>query len=141
MTATTEWRGGCLCGHVRYRASGAPVRVAHCHCSMCRKASGAIALTFACFPLASVVWESPPARFESSKIAWREFCARCGGTLSYIFRHRPTEVMLAVGSFDRAELLPPAQYHSWTCERLGWAQLDPVLPGYERWRHTPSALV
>jgi len=140
MTDETEWRGGCLCGHIRFQASGTPIRVAHCHCRMCRKASGAIALTFATFPVTAVVWASPPARYESSKVAWRGFCKRCGGTLSYIFRHRPTEVMLTVGSFDEPERLPPAQYHSWTSERLDWAHLDPELPGYERWRYTPSAL-
>jgi hypothetical protein len=140
VTADVQWEGGCLCGHIRYLATGDPLRVAHCHCTMCRKSSGGIALTFAAFPIGSVEWSQPPGLYESSKIAWRGFCPRCGSTLSYNFRHRPTEILMAVGSFDRAERLPAAQYHSWTSQRLEWASLDRDLPGYERWRHTPSVL-
>ncbi len=140
MIGEPVWEGGCLCGRIRYCATGAPLRVAHCHCTMCRKAGGGVALTFAAFLITAVEWSDPPGLYESSKIAWRGFCPHCGSTLSYNFRHRSTEVLLAVGSFDQAERLPRAQYHSWISERLGWVELDPALPGYERWRHTPSAL-
>lgn len=38
--------GGCLCGAVRYRVTGKPYHVTHCHCSMCRRASGAPLVTW-----------------------------------------------------------------------------------------------
>jgi aspartate racemase len=34
-------RGGCLCGGVRYEVRGAFLRAGHCHCSRCRRHSGA----------------------------------------------------------------------------------------------------
>ena len=39
MTQTTL-SGSCLCGAVRYEATGEPKRFVHCHCSRCRKATG-----------------------------------------------------------------------------------------------------
>jgi hypothetical protein len=33
--------GGCLCGAVRYEAIGDPFSVIHCHCSSCRRHTGA----------------------------------------------------------------------------------------------------
>ena len=38
--------GGCLCGAVRYEIDGAGGGVSHCHCGMCRKASGAAFVTW-----------------------------------------------------------------------------------------------
>ena len=45
----TTVEGGCLCGRVRYRVAGAPVRVTHCHCTLCRRSAEAPFLTWATF--------------------------------------------------------------------------------------------
>ena len=37
----SDYTGGCLCGAVRYKVTGEPVRVANCHCNDCRKVTGA----------------------------------------------------------------------------------------------------
>ena len=44
MTDSTL-EGGCLCGHIRYRASGPPHSVYHCHCEQCRRYTGAVFAT------------------------------------------------------------------------------------------------
>ena len=36
-----EMTGSCLCGGIRYVVHGPLGPVVHCHCSMCRKATGA----------------------------------------------------------------------------------------------------
>ena len=43
---TFEAEGGCLCGAVRYRVSGSPYHQTHCHCTLCRRASGAPFVTW-----------------------------------------------------------------------------------------------
>lgn len=62
--------GGCLCGAVRFVAHGAPNPVCPCHCSMCRKATGAVVATFANDDRERVEWRGEPARDASSDIAW-----------------------------------------------------------------------
>ncbi len=37
--------GSCLCGRVRYEAEGELTAMHHCHCSRCRKHSGAAFVT------------------------------------------------------------------------------------------------
>ena len=40
MTDVQKQRGGCLCGSVRFEATGDPVRVAVCHCRYCQLRTG-----------------------------------------------------------------------------------------------------
>ena len=51
-----EWNGGCLCGEIRYRANVDPEWVAYCHCTMCRKQSGAPLTVSVLFPREAVEW-------------------------------------------------------------------------------------
>src|SRR5260370_38213501 len=44
-----QFEGGCLCGTVRFVATGQPKSVAWCHCQSCRKHSGAPVSVFAAF--------------------------------------------------------------------------------------------
>ena len=41
--------GGCLCGWIRYEATGDPYNITHCHCLDCRRSSGAPFVTWATF--------------------------------------------------------------------------------------------
>jgi len=41
MSDAQKVTGGCMCGAVRYEAIGEPMTVAYCHCSSCRRHTGA----------------------------------------------------------------------------------------------------
>jgi hypothetical protein len=69
-----EHSGRCLCGAIRYRASGAPKWIANCHCASCRRATGSPFTTYAGFAaevFAYLVGE--PVRFQSSPGVTRSF--------------------------------------------------------------------
>jgi len=120
--------GGCLCGAIRYRATGAPTALVLCHCRSCRLASGAPSLAWAVFHAGDMHWlRGKPTQFTSSPGAQRGFCARCGTTLSYRRDTRAEYVDVSAATFDRPERFAP-RCEIWTAERLAWIAPDPLLP-------------
>ena len=119
--------GACLCGAIRFEASGPPRRVTHCHCSMCRKALGAVVATFATFESDAVRWLQPPARYDSSDRAWRGFCPTCGSSVCFGFKPRPERIYVALGIFDDPTAFP-AGFHDYRHEKVGWLHVDEELP-------------
>ena len=120
--------GGCQCGAIRYEASGDPVVVAMCHCSMCRRANAAPAVAWAMFSEAQVRFvASKPKNYASSASAYRGFCCDCGTQISFTADYIPGLIDLTVGSFDCPEWLPPS-LHYWETKRLPWVQFADTLP-------------
>ena len=123
----TSLHGGCLCGATRYRADVAPVAVALCHCSMCRRSAGAPAMAWAMFPLDGFVVSGPLSTYASSPGVERGFCGRCGTQLTFSAEFLPGLVDVTVGSMDAPEELPPAM-HIWESRRLAWLETKDDWP-------------
>jgi hypothetical protein len=120
MTSRNE--GGCLCGAVRFVATGEPLGVAWCHCQSCRRHSGAPVSVFVAFRRdAYTVTEGEIAKFSSSPGRLRGFCARCGSTLT-CEGERSDEMHFHIGAFDDAARLEPTR-HIFPEERLPWLNL------------------
>ena len=97
MTART---GGCLCGAVRYEATGALRDVVVCHCRMCRKAHGHIgAYTASARDALRLVEARGLKWYRSSAQARRGFCSECGATLFWEGDGRDT-MSIAAGTLD-----------------------------------------
>jgi len=123
-----ELRGGCQCNAVRYRIAGAPVVVALCHCTMCRRANAAPAVAWAMFQESQVVFTGcSPTIYESSPEAKRGFCAVCGTQISFTATYIPGLIDITVGSLDRPDALSPA-LHYWDSKRLPWMRFADDLP-------------
>lgn len=106
--ATITLTGGCLCGRVRYRLTTDRPEAGHCHCSMCRKATGGATGLFISVPEDRFEWlAAEPKRFASSRIATRSFCPDCGSPLTYSL-NGSGEIDVTVGSLDTPELVRPA---------------------------------
>jgi len=122
--------GGCLCGAVRYRASETPYDVTHCHCVLCRRASGAPFVSWASFRSAHFSFTiGEPVRFASSARAVRTFCNRCGTPLTFQLHEKADEIDVTICSMDDPERVIP-QDHTWTRSQLSWIKLADGLPGY-----------
>ena len=127
MTDTTTYEGGCLCGAVRYRSTAAPLRGVICHCTMCRRHSGAPVLAFVHFPVDAFQWvRGRPTRYRSSAYAERGFCAQCGSTLSMHEEVLADRVQVTVGSLDEPQRVRPDD-HVWTQDALPWFRIDDDL--------------
>lgn len=104
MSETRE--GGCLCGNVRFVATGAPLGMAHCHCASCRKATGAAFATFADYRRDQVdIRGATLQEYASSPGVARLFCRACGSAIAYKGANRADEIHLHAGVFDCPETL------------------------------------
>lgn len=120
--------GHCLCGAVRLEASAPPVSVTHCHCSMCRRHSGAAVLTYARFDAGAVTFSGPPAVvYRSSPGARRTHCGRCGSPVSFLYDGEPQSIYVVAGILDQANALLPSA-HWYEADRLPWLHMEDGLP-------------
>ena len=119
--AVGKFEGGCLCGAIRFIATGKPKGIYWCHCQSCRKHSGAPASVFVAFEqVAYTITKGEISKFDSTPGKTRRgFCARCGSTLTCEGVRLPTETHFYVGAFDRAAELQPTR-HVFPEERLPW---------------------
>jgi hypothetical protein len=134
--------GRCLCGQVRFRVSGAPLRVAHCHCQSCRRQTGAPLATFVGYERGQFQLEAgEPARYTSSPGVRRWFCGSCGSALAYEADKYPDEIHLYLSAMDEPGRFP-ASLHVHYAERVPWFEVHDALPRYATTGrgHQPVAL-
>lgn len=117
-----QFEGGCLCGYIRFRATGAPQNPHTCSCTMCQQHSGAPTLGWVVFPKEAVAWTGEggtPSLYRASDFSSRAFCPRCGSNLGAI-DDEPT-IGLVTGSFDPSDqsMLRPLA-HSFEDSRPVW---------------------
>lgn len=127
MIRTSAWRGGCLCGAVRYEADQATNWASYCHCGMCRKASGAPFTGYLEFRPDDLKWTATqPAKYESSGGVARHFCANCGSPLTF---EADGVLFLTLGSLDEPERVT-VKCHTYTESRLPDIKLADGLPSH-----------
>lgn len=126
---THHYDGGCLCGSVRFVATGRPYRVGLCHCLDCRKHHGALFHASAVFPQDAVRIEGATRDY-----AGRFFCPRCGSSL---FSRSGDEIEVNLGALDAPNQLQPS-YELWTLRREAWLPPFPLRKHYERDREAGS---
>ncbi|MCE2949186.1 MAG: GFA family protein [bacterium] len=125
--------GGCHCGAIRYEVDGDPLTHALCHCSDCRRHSGAPMVGWTMYPEAALsVTKGTPRVYESSTDGRRAFCANCGTGLFYRNAAMlPGIVDIQSATYDDPDAVP-ARIHIQVAERIGWMEQAHTLPQYER---------
>jgi hypothetical protein len=94
---------------------------------MCRRAVGAAFATLVWVVRDAVTWRGEPARYRSSDIATRGFCARCGTSL-FLDYDGSREIALMLGAMDEPAALFPS-HHYGIESRLPWVDIQKGLPG------------
>lgn len=128
--------GGCLCGAVRYSFTVPPLWVAHCHCTVCRRAQGAGFVTwigtdgerFELLGSAGTL-----STYQSSPAATRSFCGRCGTPLFFESSNWPGELHITLGSVDAATAarLQPQGHVHWASHVPWIGEIHDGLPRHE----------
>ena len=128
MNATVP--GRCLCGAVAFECTLPTKWVAHCHCSLCRRAHGAAFVTWAGFEQSRfrcTAGEQQLRWYRSTPEAERGFCTHCGSTLFFRSSRWPGEIHVAVANLD-APLDRAPQAHVYWNAHVDWYVPADELP-------------
>lgn len=130
---TVEFKGGCLCGEIRYESSLQPVMTGHCHCIDCRKSSGTGHGTHVVIPSAGFSLAGEPSKYEhaadSGNIVTRNFCPVCGAALYSTNSGVPDMAFIRASSLDDPEVAQP-QMAVYASRAPSWDYIDPKLPSF-----------
>jgi hypothetical protein len=123
--------GGCLCGAIRYSVNAPLTNVVACHCTHCRKISGAGSSHNAIVATSAMTLTSgTPKRYQdtadSGNVLFRHFCGNCGSSLYSQREKTPEMTVLKVGTLDDASELKLVM-NIWTDSALPWMHLDPAI--------------
>ncbi len=133
MNATNDtelFRGGCLCGAVRYRLKP-PLRLAvACHCQQCRRTSGNY-VSATSVPRENFVLTGDDGLkwYRSSARARRGFCRECGSSLFWSADALDT-ISIMTGTIDGQTGLRTAA-HICVADKGDYYELDPSVPQYD----------
>jgi len=116
--------GRCYCGATTVRATSAPQVVAYCHCTDCRRVTGAPVSAWGAFDESDLVFTPGEGRIASPNPGVsRSFCASCGSSLACRYDYLPGQVYVAIGILDQAAELAP-EVHAHFAQRLPWLNID-----------------
>ena len=120
-------RGSCLCGDLRFTLGFPSKWVAHCHCSLCRRAHGAAFVTWVGMEATRCAIDDSHSRLQwypSTPGAERGFCSRCGSTVFFQSSNWPGELHIALANLHEPADRAP-QSHAYWDTHVDWVALDP----------------
>jgi hypothetical protein len=127
--------GGCLCGALRYAASGEPTLAGYCCCNDCRKASGSGFIGFMGFPASAVLFtgesQAHTLKQADGRLSQRNFCPNCGGLVFGGVAGISKAYTVYAGSLDH-----PSRFHPtiaiFTRDKPDWVVLPAGITLFER---------
>ncbi|HYM87371.1 MAG TPA: GFA family protein [Pseudoxanthomonas sp.] len=117
----------CLCGDVKLEATLPSKWVAHCHCSLCRRAHGAAFVTWVGMDSARCVIDDTKQQlhwYASTPGAERGFCSHCGTMVLFRSARWPGELHIALAHFTTPVDREPQVHAHWD-DHVPWADVDP----------------
>lgn len=134
MGGEQKTTGGCMCGAVRYEATGEPLVVGHCHCSSCRRHTGAPVVTFVAFEVNQIEFPQGNRKiYNSSPGVKRGFCDQCGTSLTWEGEWEEVSdkgiIDVHISTLDNPDAYMPDR-HWFHSERIAWFDVADDLPRY-----------
>ena len=103
--------GGCICGDIRYSASGEPVVTSICHCRDCQKQTGSAFVEVVAVPNEAFSVQGRLQTFTTAADSGRtknlKFCPRCGSPVFLKAEAFPGIALIMGGTLDDASWLKP----------------------------------
>ena len=133
-----ENTGKCLCGDVTFKVTGEPVMQGNCHCSDCKKNTGAPYATILFFKDEQVSFLSGDTSSfqytaDSGNKKTKEFCSKCGSLVYGINTGRPGIKSIYIGVLEDGSFASP-QFNVYTTRALPFVPIDESLDNFEKGR-------
>lgn len=130
------YKGSCLCGQIGYQVVNVGLKMAHCHCSDCRKFHGAAFSTFAEASLHDFSWtrgEELLSQFQADNGSVRQFCRHCGSSLTFQPKVHNGLIEFALATLDtQGDFQPDA--HIFMDSKVDWYSPQDGLPTWPKHR-------
>jgi len=127
------YKGSCLCGAIQYEIDAFHDKIAHCHCSMCRKFHGAAYATIAGVDSDQFRWTQGEAflkPYTAANGTIRKFCINCGSSMTFSSPKASQDcIEIALGTLDsELDIRPDA--HIFVGSKANWSVLCDDMPQY-----------
>jgi hypothetical protein len=108
------YRGGCLCGGVRYEAKAQPLALNACHCIDCKRISGASYFAGVHTEAKDFAFTGETEKYvktaDSGRTSEIHRCAACGTRLWHIPQQAPHLLFYAAGTLDDSSWFVPTSH-------------------------------
>jgi hypothetical protein len=107
--------GGCVCGAVRYRVEGEPVRNSVCSCTFCQRRTGSAFGFGAYFKDEQIALRGRLNTYEhrsdeTGRWLRFEFCPKCGTQVTWTAEAMPGLRAIGVGTLDDPKSVRPMRF-------------------------------
>ncbi len=129
------YKGGCLCGAVRFTISDGIRNIIYCHCSQCRKAQGS---AFASNGIVDadnftlVTGEHDLTAYDSTPGQTKYFCKYCGSPILSKSVSRPDQVRVRLGTIE-SDITERPEAHIFVTSKANWESICGDVPQYEEY--------
>lgn len=128
-----SYKGGCLCGKVRFEITGEIENIVYCHCSRCRKAQGSAFATngnVAVDKFSFISGEEEMTGYESTPGQMIYFCRHCGSPIISKSYSAPDKVRIRLGVIE-SDIDERPMAHIFSTSKANWDEICGELPQYE----------
>lgn len=132
--------GSCLCGGIRFGYARAVTQVGMCHCSLCRKVSGAASNAVIVVPEEDLTWISGTElrQVYTRPNGWRTtFCRRCGSPVPQQL-HGATAYWVPAGLLDDDPGVAIGG-HVFVGSKAPWDEIAGSAPRFEEGLRPPGS--
>jgi hypothetical protein len=141
MSARAVFRGGCMCGAIRYEIAAGSMFGGQCQCRDCQHETGGGHSSFMAFPADAMRLEGAPRFYESTADSGntirRGFCATCGCTVIATTSGLPGVITISVGGLDDPSVFKP-EFVCYTSRGHAWDFVDRALPSFAKMPPMPE---
>lgn len=129
------YKGGCLCGAIRFTITGGIRNIIYCHCSQCRKAQGSAFATNGIVDAGKFKLESGTNEltgYESTLGQTKYFCRHCGSPIMSKNSSVPDQIRVRLGTIE-SDISERPEGHIFVTSKADWEDIAGELPQYEEY--------